>query len=442
MALNVECGTFNSQAFTGNQTISLPSNFDPIALILFAVPNSGDGVNNVDANFTFGMATYRGGAARARYSTYYSDDNNAASVVAAGMDSTAIISYYSAGATPTVDVVATFVSFTTGSTSDFTLNWTNIPSSVIRVGYMVLGGSDITDAYVTSVDLNSGVATQDVTVVAGFGQPDLVIAGCGKAGAIAAFGDAAVSSLTMIGVAYDDTHAYSSMLNEEDAAGTMLMAGRNSPNFLYGVVPTTQAVDFEGDLSAVGSWPTDGFQITWADQPAATQAMHFLALKGSFTKSIGTLDSPTSTGDTDFNHGSTPKGALFFSCLGPGTAETLNTTGSLLGSIVVGAYDGTNEVSMGAGNSGGSTSSGTLTSSYNTKAMHFAGTNISLTPTLYAAADGAISGNNVRLSWTTVDTSSHRLGVLSLGDAPVSDASLNMDLFDRRTPRRRTLQRI
>lgn len=417
MSLNVQVGTITQPGTTGNQTTSLPSGFDPKALILWVVPlasANGDGSVNtsIDAAICMGFATYRGGGAQGGYCTYYADDANTTAVNARGIDDTAILKLFSAGTTPTVDAQATFVSFGSGASSDFVLNWTNLHTTAsIKICYMVLGGSDITDAYAFLFNLAAG-ATQDVTVTSGFGQPDLLffmtdgaLSGTG--------GDSASSPMPMFGVAKDDTERFCVVFNDEDAAGTMLLAGRAKARALLGVVPTTQAADFEADLSSKASWPTDGFQLSYSDQPANTNPIICLALKGSFTSKVGSMTATAgSTSDVDFDHGTTPKGALFFAVGGVGTGGTINTSSGQLGSINLGALDGTNTVCAGTGNDDGAASSNCFTSFSDVRAM-----TICEAAGWGAKATGAISGTNARLTWDGNIQSTVLHGVVTLGDS-------------------------
>ena len=438
MALNVQCGTITQPGATGNQTTNLPSGFDPKALILWATPQASDAVStSIDACFSMGFATYRGGGAQGGYCVYYADDANTTAVNARGIDTTAVLKLFSAGVTPTVDAQASFVSFGSGASSNFVLNWTNLHTTAsILVNYLVLGGSDITDALVFMFNLAAG-ATQDVTVASGFGQPDLLF--FATDGALSGTGgDSATSPMPVFGVAKSDTERFCVMFNDEDAAGTMLCAGWAKQRALLGVTPTTQAAEFEADLSAKASWPTDGFQFSYADQTANTNPVICLALKGSFTSKVGfTTATAGSTSAVDVDHGVTPQGAFYWGVGGAGTAETLNTSSTSLGSIGLGAYDGTNQVCASTGNDDAAGVANCFTNRDSAKAM-----TICEAAGWGAEATGAFSGTNARLTWDGNIQQTVRFGVLTLSDAPASDTSLNMDLFDRRTPRRRTLQRI
>lgn len=205
-----------------------------------------------------------------------------------------------------------------------------------------MGGSEITDAYLVSWAQSTAVATQNVTVVSGFGQPDLII---NMGNGLTTLADSAASFAGVISVAKSDTQRFASVYNDEDAAGTMLGGSWNKERAIMTLNATTQAADSEADLSAKASWPTDGFQLTYTDQAAQAQRFHTLALKGTFSSNITYTDSPTSISTVNHLHngGGPPKGALFFHSVGGGTANTINSSATFLGAIEIGGMDGTNE---------------------------------------------------------------------------------------------------
>lgn len=414
MALNVKVGTLTQPGSTGNADITLAANFDPKAIIVWATPQTTDQVYNNDASLSFGFGTYRSSAVQQGYSTYYSEDTPTTSIVARGTNTDALLKLYSNGTTPTVDLEIDLVSMTTGSGSKVTINWVNLHTTAsIRVHYMILGGSDITDAYVHSFALSTAAATQDVTVVAGFGQPDLVM---WHASAATSLGDSATHCAMMFGVAASDTERYCTTYNDEDNVGTMLNAGWQKERAVLVLNPSTQAADAEADLASKASWPTDGYRLSFSDQATLGVRMIGLALKGTFTSTVGYTDAPTTVSTVNFDHGSTPVGALVFGTYGPGTSTSIDSSSAQLGTIGIGATDGTSQAFAGAGNNDNSGVAdcglgNTVSETY----LLVTGATAGGGPD--AQMESYFSGNNFVCDWTSAPASAHRLGVLTLGSA-------------------------
>jgi len=279
----------------------------------------------------------------------------------------------------------------------------------MQIHYMVLGGSDITDAYVHNFALATSAATQDVTVVSGFGKPDLMI---WMSAAATALADTATHAAPMFGVAKSATERFCSLFADADAADTMLCAAWQNTRAILSVNPATPTQDAEADLADKASWPTDGYRLSFVDQASIATQMIGLALKGTFTSKVTYTDSPLSTGNVDIDHGSVPNGALLFATSGPKTAAWVSF-GDLLGVFGLGAMDGSDEVLAGAGNDDATGAAYPVIMNSISKTIRIINIGV---PVIAAEADGAIVGNNIRLGWTTVDSASqHRVGFVSFG---------------------------
>jgi hypothetical protein len=220
LPLNVLKGTITSPAAVGNQTYSLPANFDPKAILLWTTGQTADGVTNASALFSIGAATYDGAAAQQWYNTVWSMDNSATSQTCRGTGVTACLKGYSGYVTTTVtvDFIVAFVNFVTGASSSFTLNWSDLPATPgVLVHYMVLGGADITKARCGSTTITTA-ATLAVTVATGWGQPALLLFSSTRAGSNA---DVTSEIGQGIGWAKSDIERYCSATYVANSAATV-----------------------------------------------------------------------------------------------------------------------------------------------------------------------------------------------------------------------------
>jgi hypothetical protein len=394
--------------------------FAPKAIILWATPQTADGAAAASASFGMGMGTYRSSAVSMGYVTYFSADAGGSSVVARGMNTTSLLRLFSDGTTPTVDLE---INLTSMDDNGVTISWVNLHTTAsIRVHYMILGGSDITDALVHTYTLATSTATQDVTVASGFGKPDLFLF---MGSPQTSLGDTALTCTLFLGAGNAAGEIFSAAMGDEDAANAMVMGGINKAALVTLRHSAVGTIDADATLSAYGSWPTDGYRLSYSDQ--ANNAYHVLglALRGTFTSKVTSVDAPTSTGDTDATlAGGTAKGALCFATTGPGTAATTDTTSSNLGAFNLGAFDSDSEAYAGAGNDDADGNADTGVSNSTAKAFHHLKTDT--TPANLTAADGVLTGSTARLSWTTVDSAQHRVGVLVLGEVAVVDQIPNL----------------
>jgi hypothetical protein len=423
VSLSVQKGTITSPGSTGNQTYSLPSNFDPKALMLWATYKTAAGLNLIPM-WSEGFATYDGATVQQGYNSMVTNNNVGTSEVGGGLNTTACLK----GLTCTSTTVATdyevrFVSFSTGATSNFVLNWFDLPTTAsIIIHYLVLGGSDITAARCGQFAIATAVATQNVTVNTGFGKPDLILASIRSAGT-AAVGDTAAN--VSVGLsAGSATQSRQTFYQNNDATTTEIVGEQQTSHFLVSPVTNLSGPDFAATLSAQGSWPTDGFQLSFSDTAAVASPVIYMALKGTFLSSMGTVLSSTSAA-VDYNAGFAPTGAIVWGM--SWTSTTALITGdagsTICGSFGIGASDGTNAGYSGiAHNDAESTmiegASLSTTKGWQTIEPPTVAGN---PPTLIGEVDLSFTGNNVRFTWSDPDTLATReINVLALGGAPAA----------------------
>ncbi len=410
MALKCEVGTITAPAGTGNQTYNLvDTGFGTVkVLILWAAYNTAEGDVDGHGIFTIGYGTYRGATPQRFVATFFDTDALGTSDTARGRSESLILRGLSA-ATPTVDYEADLVSLDSAA---FTLNWTDAPASLIKVNYMALGGEDITDALVTTVDITTAAGTQDVTIASGFGKPDLLMA-IASSGAI---GNQNGNNYLGFGFGFDDANEGHSFYAARDAQANMDIASHQTATFLN-VLNSSISTNMEVELSAHAAWPTDGFQVNKVTAPTGSSTtLSYLALRGTFSKVIGSTTVPTAAAPQTQNLsvGATPRGALFVHNAVPANAS-IEATHADLGMFGMGALDGTHEAWAGTGNDDGNTTS--IAHRHHSESKSIKMYTPSASGTLTSEADGSISGTNVQLTWGDTDTVSREYYYLLLGDS-------------------------
>ncbi len=411
MALNVKKGVLTAPAGTGNQTYTLPTGFDPKVVLLWATYETADALADGDGIFALGACTYDGAAVQQWRLLHFDDDAVNSAVTVNGLNSTACLAAVTADGT-TLDYEASLVSF---ASDNFILNWTNVPASQILVHYLALGGSDISAARCGFTTLTAAVATQDITVNAGFGQPDLMLFG---AHGWNATGEVANDSRIMLGAAKSDTERRCALYAADDGSGNMALGSWHKDRALL-FFGSTIVADGEADLSAKASWPADGYQINWIDQISFAFRLGWVALKGTFTASLGANTAPSGTPPINQDlalASGTPKGAILWGTHIPANAS-IDSTHADLGGFWMGAMDGTDEGSAATVQDDGNTASRTGRDFSSTKIVrHIVADAAGGAPTLQSEADSSFSGSNVRVAWTDTDATAREYSYLLLGE--------------------------
>lgn len=417
MALNVEKGVLTLPASATNPfDLTLPANFDPKAIILWTTQQTAAGFG-ANADLAMGFATYHGAAVQQVYWGVFSTDALATTSTARMGGTTACLKQTSSSTAITVALEVRLVSMTTGSGSKITFNVVTTLNGA-KVHYMALGGSDLTDAYAATLSL--AASPQSVTIVAGFGQPDLLL--FGLRGGYTLADSAAANAQIGFSAAASDTVRQEAMLALNSAATAVALGTVQKQKAITTLVQGGLSVNAEGDLSARGSWPTDGYQVTWSTAGTAGWIVPYLALKGTFQTAIGVATVPTAGGTPvtqDIAAGFAPAGALLFH-RNLAAAATVDTTSTDLGYFGVGGTDGTTAGHSNIGDDDAATDSVSKKAHTETKAIQFhkpTGT-LAQNPTLTSEADSAFSGTNLRLSWTTIDTVAREFAYVIVGSAP------------------------
>lgn len=406
--------TLTAPGTTGDQVVSIttggswPASTTPKVVMLWTSYRTAHSAAGQDFTFVYGWGTFDGGAAQNVYAAMHADNGGAARPSGACNSNAILRGLVPSSSGTAADFAATFVSF---GSDQFTINWSDLPATgSILVHYLVLGGDAIDQARAFTVTGNNA-ATQDVTVVAGFGQPNLVFLGGGGGDALTA-GISGAFNLGIGASTFNGAQQQCSWIWEEDGVGTNNVFLRQINQMIV-----TRATAFAGSTVtdqatlSTSSWPTDGFEISWSNTSANSYIG--LAIRGTnLNVAVGTISTSTTlNATTSFTAGFTPGCALVWGGNMPSSASDISADSTaLLVDWGIGAYDGTNEGhASGTIDDAGTTGEGG--SSSNTKGIQI----LNPTSTVRAEADLTFSGNDVVATWTDPDTIASEKNILVLG---------------------------
>lgn len=412
MALSVRKDTIVSPGSTGNQATS-GLGFTPKVLFLWSAYQTNDANTHGNAFFSYGVGTRDGGATQQWNQKYAQTDAAATTDVIPELLTTGILSGYVLPGF-TVDFLVTLTSF---DADGFTLNWTDLPATAsIIVHYMALGGSSIASARAGSFTTSTAAATQDVTINTGFGKPDLLSFTAGGIGGGSGIGWAKSST----------ERRYVSQKENWGAATSTPVAIQHDRAFITYNTPasTPGLIDSQADLSVVGSWPTDGFQVAYSDQASYGDLVGYVGLKGDFTATIGDTTVPISGSppvDQNLTLASGVPQAAFLCGLSIPTDGTLDSTHADLLGFALGGTDGAREGVAGWTTDDAAADSNVGRFSTTTKAFrHCVAPAVATNPpSTLSEADASIVGSDLRLSWSTVDSVARSFSYVILGAVPV-----------------------
>lgn len=394
---------------TGQQTYSLPENFAPKAVILWATPLTADG-SVAHYSFGIGFGTYRGSVVQQRYVCLRGLDAAATSDTARGSNSNALLCLLtdSAGSAAR-NLEIDLISMQSGDTSQVVLDWVNLHSTAsIRVFMLVLGGADITDALVDDFTLTTASSTQDETVVSDFGKPELLF--MSSAGQFS-FADEASSVATSFGFgkqgeagrgwgfgqAWGNT---ASLTGTRQRSDRILTLHSNASDYGIASLDTT-----------VGNWPTDGFRLLYDVQPSNALIVSYLALRTTAQITTGANTALTAGSTQDNAAGFLPKLGLVFGW-NLVASSALETAAADQCGFGIGAYDGTTEAWAGFTEDDAALTMDSNSQQTIAKVIR----NYSPAAALQSEADATFSGNDFRLTWTTLDTVAREYQWLAIGD--------------------------
>jgi hypothetical protein len=399
MALSVKVGTFNLNTTTGSQSVT-GVGFEPVALIIYWTAQTSDDNSTANAFSSIGAATSStdewGEACIAQH-------NQTTTQTVSRRGTTFLFGIDTAG---TINVQGSFTSF---DADGFTFNITTSNAQAYRIGYIALGGADITGAKATRVTQTAGTGTEAFTgtgfqptllmVVKGNNSnSDLAIAGAFRSiGWANAMQQASISVTSQDNVADSNTHGIlrsDRLVSHINATGTLISA-------------------------SLDSFDADGFTLDRHESTAANATLSYLALAGTFSSAIGVDTQKTTTGTkSTIGIGVLPKVVFFGSAHRASsssvTAEAFQSTG---------AADGTSQ------NVAGRTDHDALGSSqggktYSTaKVLRHITVEAGAGPTITTVSEAdvdSLDGNGFTLDWTTADATAREFFYMAMGAAVTS----------------------
>lgn len=416
MALDVKRGTFVlASTDTGTKSVT-GLGFTPKAVILWVSKAGADETWTADFAWGIGFMTDS-----EQGTCFFNDRENGGTSDVGGGSSTAAALQFQLDNVPTLDFSLTKPG-SPFSSGQFDLTISDQAAANRIIHYIALGGSDITDAFVGSFlnSMTSTNATQDVAI-ASFGQPDLIFFATNHIGSGtdpllgAAFGGIG------FGVAASDTLSHAISYAQDDGEAAMDCGCFNAARALHVLRDAAApATDLELELDAKANWPANGFRmISPVNGTAQTNhRIFYLALKGTFSKTVGLTNSPTADGNVDIDAGFTPKLALFMTD-GLAGHDSMDTASADNVALSLGAYDGASQGCIVGLQDDGNTNCISWSFSDADKSLRMEPPSDTHTNRGLATASFP-GGNTVRTAWTGVGATARRFGYLVLGDAPAA----------------------
>lgn len=425
MALNVQSGTIAPPGSNGGTTsITLPAGFDPKAILFFPIEAaSGSAVASFFSGL--GMATKDGGAIQQGAIGVNDANNQASAVLSQSFLTTRCI--YLSGTTTSVEakrLEGHIAAAGDWSDTNITITFPTVTVGASQtIAYLALGGSDITSAKVGSFALSTGLGangTQDVAVnYSAGGQPDLLLFAPSHN---TATGWARSDQNFGLGFAKSDTDRFCSIFKGDDGHTTNEKASIQKARAFCTFVDNGVTLDSEIDLAAKANWPADSFRLVHADPAARASQILYLALKGTFTSTLVNASTITAGSTQDHAHGSAPKAFLSASTLVAAT-DSVDSSSAQLGGMSFGVSDLTNEAATVSLSDDGAATSIVGRALSTTKALYTLDLPTASAPVSRGQADATASGNNLRLTYTTLDNVAREYIGLVLGAATAQTIS-------------------
>jgi hypothetical protein len=397
----MKVGTVSIPTSTGD--LSPLSATNPVAILLQGNYRTNASVtSSTDLRYGVGVGTYRGGSVQHGYAAQWSDDGNSTNTSGFSIDDDAIFRFLSAAGT-----VEGVVELKSMDGSGVTLTVSDAPATNgLLLSYVIFeAGDGWDDAYVTSYALSTAVATQDIALPSGFGNPDgfttFFVVNMG--GPATAQGTGSNDLGICLGMGTPTAQAISS-LGDNTGSGNMVVRHIQRTSRIGQLWNTgVTGGDAEWHLDTTGH-PTDGFQIAYDDQASIAAQQICLVLVGDTPVALSEESTRTTTGDQDIAAGFTPVGAILF-----GGNLPVSTSGdgshADLGGQWLGATDFTNEVCQGWSDDDALAFNSTIMWRSATQTMEMRGPQNGTENgnVLFNAADASVNGTNLRLNYTTAN---------------------------------------
>lgn len=387
MALLTKVGTFNAATSTGNQAIT-GVGFQPKALIIWGVGTTTDGAwttNWFTEGIGFSTSPTNQYAQAAEYFSGSADRRRieACAFIQTNTGTSAIVRR--------ADLVSM-------DSDGFTLDWTiaREDGDYKVLGYIALGGDDLTGAKVVNWQMPTSTGTKAVTGV-GF-QPDCVLhVHAGGVTALTDGGDAESSAALGLGAMTPDAQWASGII----ASSSSNQARNQENNRCLTVITSGGNVTNQAQYESMDA---DGFTVNFGAVDGAFQVISLCLAGGQWD--AGTITKATTTGTQSVTgSGFTPTGLLLAGVQDVAQATPVSET--IYG---LGAADGTNSfaTALSAGNTENYTESGLVYVKNNTSTSQ----DIDAEATL-----DSFDADGYTLDWATNDSVLTRIAYLAWGSS-------------------------
>lgn len=328
MALLVKQGTLAVPASLGTQSITTVGFQGKFGIFFHSLLKTGG--FGADRNFGYGFVDAAGNARSVSHGA--KDNITTPTDPQRRQQSNVLINPISHnGSFGTLPFVASFVSW---DSLGFTLNWTDILAGfdAVVVGYLILGGSDLTDTWVGDISTPTVTGLQSYT--APNFQPDLLLTvGYGDSTTIPSNNSGV---RIMLGAATDPAAQFSIAAGENSSVPTSVYSNA-SPKIIQ--VQTATADKFVASLDSMDAL---GYTLNWTTVNPTSGSIMVAALKGG-SYFVGTDTQKTSTGTKQRTGVGFPASAAMFlgsNLVAPGTLDVVNSK------LSVGMTDGVNEAAV------------------------------------------------------------------------------------------------
>lgn len=324
MALEVQQGTIAISTLTdaATHTINL-SGFSaaPKVMIFWAIGDRAlDAVGAADHDRSIGWAT---GAANQRCLTTVSSDGSTAARADRRSSNAGIYAAITHAASAADSGI---VAVQSANSSQVVLVNAGALDHAVRIGYLILGGSDITGAVIGELTQPTSTGTQNIT---GLGiDPSCVLFAHVRRTALGRSADSMFSLGVGLG-ASGSVQQVACAMGSNDAA-----ADAQAIRYMYDGECIAVLNDAVTEIRARASFAgvvSGGFDLTWNEASVDADLVLYLAIAGTFQVGLGSFTTPTSvTTATGSTLGFTPAAILAFShCFAKSTQDTVQDNDAL-----------------------------------------------------------------------------------------------------------------
>lgn len=280
MALSSFAGNFAINTSTGNQAIT-GVGFTPKIVLFYPTIQTADGVV-VDAYASFGAGI--SSTERAAISCN-SEDAQATSDTRRKTDTALCFTV----ATPGTNTVLYEADFVSQDGDGFTINVSTAPGSGFRVGFLALGGADLTNVAIGNFAANTSDGNQAVTGV-GFQPEAMLNFGINNP----APADSDINNWVFsFGGAISSTERFATAHSSRNSQATSVAKRRGSADAVYYGLNNAGT---ERSIADFVSFDADGFTWNWTPAPASADIIFFVCFAGG-QYDVGEIQSQTGTGN-------------------------------------------------------------------------------------------------------------------------------------------------